>query len=212
MGYPRRRIMKVLLVYCHPRKESLNYSIMKRSAEVFERLGHEVVVRDLYAMKFNPVLEGDDAIHIENNRFVRTNSNYPEDVKVEMNHILESDLLMYVYPVWWNGFPAMLKGYVDRVFQHGFAYSFESDTPRKNFAGKKAMFIHTTGQPQDTPEAKELTDRIISVTSGWMFNGNDVETLKHLVYGRVPYLSRDELSAILDDVEKEIVGICNTLI
>lgn len=202
--------MKVLIVYCHPRKESLNYSILKVSKETLEKNGHEVVVRDLYGMKFNPVLEGDDAIHIENNKFVRNNAEFPKDVKIEMDYILGADLLMYIYPIWWNGFPAMLKGYVDRVFQHGFAYSFESDEPRKNFSGKKALFIHTTGQPQDTPEAKLLTERIISTTSGWMFNSNDVEVLDHLVYGRVPYLNPQELNEILLDVKANIQKIIKT--
>lgn len=202
--------MKVLIVYCHPRQESLNYAILQKSLEVFERNGHSVEVRDLYKMKFNPVLEGDDAIHIENHKFVRKNADYPEEIKVEMQHILDADVLMYIYPIWWNGFPAMLKGYVDRVFQHGFAYSFESDEPRKNFAGKKAIFIHTTGQPQESPESKQLTERINSVTSGWLFNANDVEVIDHLVYGRVPYLSEDELKGILEDVENNLQSICDT--
>lgn len=199
--------MKVLIVYCHPRTESLNHAILNASVETFENMGHEVEVRDLYAMKFNPVLDGDDAIHIENNKFVRKNPDFPSDIKIEMKHILDADLLMYIYPIWWNGFPAMLKGYVDRVFQHGFAYSFESDEPRKNFAGKKALFIHTTGQPQDTPEAKQLTERINSTTSGWMFNSNDVEVVDHLVYGRVPYLNPLELNQILIDVKGNLQRI-----
>ena len=196
--------MKVLIVYCHPRKESLNRAILDTSIKTFEKNGHSVEVRDLYAMKFNPILEGDDAIHIENHKFVRVNESFPEDVQIEMQHILDADLLMYIYPIWWNGFPAMLKGYVERVFQHGFAYSFESDEPKKNFSGKKALFVHTTGQPQDTPEAKQLTKRIKSVTSEWMFNSNGVEVLDHMVYGRVPYLDEDELKSILIDVEQKI--------
>lgn len=199
--------MNVLIVYTHPRVESLNHAILETCVNTFEKNGHKVEVRDLYKMGFNPVLEGDDAIHIENHKFVRTNTSFPEEIEVEMQHIRNADLLLYIYPVWWNGFPAMMKGYVDRVFQHGFAYSFESDEPKKNFGGKKALFIHTTGQPQDTPEAQELTRRIKSVTSGWMFNGNDVEVLDHMVYGRVPYLSNDELKAILKDVETKIEAI-----
>lgn len=196
--------MNVLIVYSHPRKESLNHAILDKCIETFKKHGHNVEVRDLYAMRFNPILEGDDAIHIENNQFVRVNQDYPEDVKVEMQYILDADLLVYIYPIWWNGFPAMLKGYVERVFQHGFAYSFESDEPLRNFSGKKALFIHTTGQPQDTTEAKQLTERIKSVTSEWMFNSNGVEVLDHIVYGRVPYLNEQELKDILADVEHNI--------
>lgn len=77
--------------------------------------------------------------------------------------------------------PEILKGYIDRVFQHGFAYSFESDEPKKRFAGKKAIFLTPTGQPQAMAgEDTELTKAIKLLTSEWIFNGVDVEILGHL--------------------------------
>lgn len=199
--------MKVLIVYAHPRQESLNRAILETAITTLKKNNHEAVVRDLYEMDFNPVLSAEETIHIENHRFVRDNDSFPEDVEIEMNHIRESDVLMFIYPIWWNGFPAILKGYVDRVYQHGFAYSFESDTPQKIFAGKKAFFIHTTGQPQESEASLALTAAIKRVTSEWLFNGNTTEILEHLVYGRVPYLNEDELQAILDDVRLHIEKI-----
>lgn len=196
--------MNVLIVYAHSRKESLNHAILERVTQTLQNNNHTVTIRDLYAMNFNPVLSAEETIHIEDGVFVRDNTAFPDDVQVEMNHIKDNDLLMFIFPIWWNGFPAILKGYIDRVYQHGFAYSFESDEPKKIFAGKKAYFIHTTGQPQESDESKALTQAIKRVTSEWLFNGNTVETLDHLVYGRVPYLNDTELNTILDDIESKV--------
>ncbi|AMC93747.1 flavoprotein [Erysipelothrix larvae] len=199
--------MKVLIVYAHPRNESFSHAILERVSETLEKNNHTVTIRDLYAMNFNPVLSAEEAIHVVDGKFVRDNDVFPHDVQIEMDYIKESDILMYIYPVWWNGFPAILKGYVERVFQHGFAYSFESDEPKKIFAGKKALFIHCTGQPQESEASKELTRIIKEVTSGWMFNSNNVELLDHLVYGRVPYQDRETLSHVLDEIQTVIEKI-----
>lgn len=197
--------MKVLIVYAHPREEGLNRGILEAAVSTLEKNNHKVTVRDLYKMNFNPVLDGPDMIHIVDGKFVRENETYPKDVLLEQELILEHDLLLYIFPIWWNSYPAILKGYIDRVFAHGFAYSFEDDEPRKRFAGKKALFLTTTGQPQqengvDTP----LTQAIKTTTSEWMFNGNGVEVLDHVFYGRVPYLEKEELDNIILDVKERL--------
>lgn len=200
--------MKVLIVYAHPREEGLNRGILEAAVQTLEKNNHEVTVRDLYEINFNPVLEGADTIHIVDGKFVRDNETYPEDVLYEQQLILENDLLLYIFPIWWNSYPAIFKGYIDRVFAHGFAYSFEDNKAHERFEGKKALFFSTTGQPQqengiDTP----LTQAIKTTTSNWMFNANSVEVLDHVFYGRVPYLNQDELDSIILDVKERLSGI-----
>lgn len=199
--------MKALIVMCHPRMESFTYGIVDTVTKALQENGHEVTLRDLYKMNFNPVLSAEETIHIENGKFVRDNATFPEDVQIEMDLIRESDLLIYVYPVWWNGYPALMKGYIDRVFQHGFAYSFESEEPKDIFKGKKALFIHSTGQPQESDESKALTEVIKETTSGWLFNSVPVEVMDHKVYGRVPYRSEEDLKEVLDTLYQEVLEI-----
>lgn len=127
--------MKALIVYAHPRKESFSYALLERVVNALEKKKIEVEVRDLYQMQFHPILDGPDMIHTNQGDFIRENDDYPEDVQVEQALIEESDVLIYLFPIWWNGMPAIMKGYIDRVFQHGFAYSFTSDEPKKRFAG-----------------------------------------------------------------------------
>ncbi|MFW8052554.1 NAD(P)H-dependent oxidoreductase [Vagococcus fluvialis] len=194
--------MKVLIVYAHPREEGLNRGILNMAVETLEANNHEVTVRDLYKMNFNPVLQAEETIHIEEGKFVRDNTDYPDDVKIEQQLILEHDLLLYIFPIWWNSYPAILKGYIDRVFAHGFAYSFEDKEAFKRFEGKKALFFTTTGQPQgENGVETDLTKAIKITTSNWMFNGNGVEVLDHVFYGRVPYLTQEELDNIILDVK-----------
>lgn len=197
--------MKALIVFSQPREVSFSHALVERLTNALEAKGYEVNVRDLYKMNFNPILDGPDMIYVEDGTFTRENSEFPEDVKIEQQLMLDSDLLIYVFPIWWNGMPAIMKGYVDRVFQHGFAYSFESDEPKKRLGGKKALFFCPTGQPQNEDGTDTPLDRSIkTVTSEWMFNSNGVEVIDHVFYGRVPYLSREELEVYLQDAENRI--------
>lgn len=197
--------MKALIVFCHPREASFSHALLDRVTKALEAKNYQVTIRDLYKMNFNPVLDGPDMIHIEDGKFVREQSEFPSDVQQEMQYMLENDLYVYIFPSWWNGMPAMMKGYIDRVFQHGFAYSFEDDKAKRRFDGKKALFFTPTGQPQEI-DGKEnpLTEPIRTLTSGWLFNGNNVEVIDHVFYGRVPYLTRNELELYLQDAEKVI--------
>lgn len=197
--------MKALIVFAHPRRGSFTHALVERLEKALDKKGYEVNTRDLYAMNFDPILKGEDAIHVEDEKFVRDNNTYPADVQVEMDLIEASDLLIYVFPIWWNGMPAIMKGYVDRVFQHGFAYSFTSDEPKKRFGSKKVLFFSPTGQPQNEDGTDSPLDRAIkTVTSEWMFGSNNAEIIDHVFYGRVPYKSNEELELYLQDAEKRI--------
>lgn len=197
--------MKALIVYAHPRDVSFSKAVLDCAVRTLETKGYEVIVRDLYKMNFNPILSGEETIHVEDGKFVRENMNYPKDVMYEQDLILESELLIYIFPIWWNGMPAIMKGYLDRVFAHGFAYSFEDDEPKKRFAGKKALFFTPTGQPQnENGELTPIDQAIKLLTSEWMFGSNDVDIIDHVFYGSVPYKTSEELAFYLKDVEKRI--------
>jgi NAD(P)H dehydrogenase (quinone) len=200
--------MEALIVFAHPRKESFTYALVKRIEQALVKKGYNVTLRDLYEIGFDPVLKGEDAIHIAEGEFVREATTFPEDVQVEMDYIKKSDLLIYVFPSWWNGMPAILKGYVDRVFQHGFAYSFTSDEPKKLFSSKKALFFTPTGQPQNEDGSDTPIDAAMKMlTSGWMFNSSGTEVIDHVFYGRIPYLSPAELENYLLDAQERIANL-----
>lgn len=87
----------------------------------------------LYELNFNPVLGASDFISF-------SKGNTPEDIKEEQEHISWADSITFIYPVWWAGLPAILKGYVDRVFSHGFAYAYGENGIEKLLSGKKDCY------------------------------------------------------------------------
>jgi NAD(P)H dehydrogenase (quinone) len=130
--------MKHLVVYAHPHPESFNHAIMETIVQTLENKGHEVVVRDLYALDFQPVLKPEDTDAMKSGHI-------PEDIKTEQEFITQSDVITFIYPIWWAGLPAIIKGYVDRVFSYGYAYAYGEEGIIQLLKGKKGLIINTHG-------------------------------------------------------------------
>lgn len=109
--------MKILLVFCHPRHESMTGAVANAFAEGAAEAGHEVEWVDLYGEGFDPVLMPEDEPDWED-----SNKRYSDPVHKEMERIDRNDAIVMVYPIWWWSMPAMLKGWVDRVWNNGWAY------------------------------------------------------------------------------------------
>ena len=134
--------MKHLVVYAHPSSESFNHAILETTVETLEKKGHEVNVRDLNAMNFQPVLTLDDLSAMRNGQT-------PWDIRQEQEYVWQSDTIILIYPIWWTGLPAIIKGYIDRVFAYGFAYVYGANGIDQLLTGKKGMIINTHGTPNE---------------------------------------------------------------
>jgi NAD(P)H dehydrogenase (quinone) len=109
------------VVYCHPTGESFVASILAELAERLRRDGHAVRILDLYGEGFDPVL-GPEAW-----RAHRQGVSHPApDLAAHIAALREAEGLVLVYPAWWYGLPAMLKGWFDRVWQPGVAFTLEN--------------------------------------------------------------------------------------
>ena len=106
--------MKHLIVFAHPNQQSLNRALVERIVQASHEMNVETIVRDLYTLNFNPILSWNESGACQAGIV-------PAEVKFEQNQIKEADLITLVYPLWWMGFPAILKGYLDRVLSYGFA-------------------------------------------------------------------------------------------
>lgn len=115
--------MRVLVVYCHPNPASLTAAARERVLAGLERAGHETRLCDLYAEGFRPELS--DAEHRRNPGAVVS----PE-LSTYVDDLTWAEALVLVYPTWWSGQPAMLKGWVDRVWACGVAGSPPSGSGR----------------------------------------------------------------------------------
>ncbi|KAK4519949.1 Phosphorelay intermediate protein [Mucor velutinosus] len=129
--------MKVLIVLAHPRENSLVHSIKKKFEQGLVDSGHQVTTLDLFKVGFDPVLREEDEPHYDREEQV-----FSEQVNTEMERINQHDALVFVFPLYWSNMPAIMKGYLDRVFNLGFAYAPWGSTTMKV---KKVFFMITTG-------------------------------------------------------------------
>jgi putative NADPH-quinone reductase len=108
---------KVLIVVAHARRNSLTHQIALRFAEGLVALGHETETADLAAEGFDPVLREVDEPDWQNRNKV-----YSPEVQREFERIKRNDSSVLVFPVWWWSVPALMKGWIDRIWTNGFAY------------------------------------------------------------------------------------------
>jgi NAD(P)H dehydrogenase (quinone) len=102
--------MRVLLVYCHPSPESYTAAVREAAIRGLSSAGHEVRVTDLYAEKFGPVMS-----RAEREVYHTAGAN-EAGIAAELASLRWAEALVLVYPTWWYGQPAMLKGWLDRVW------------------------------------------------------------------------------------------------
>ena len=147
--------MNVLIIFAHPEPLSFNAALKSEAIATLTAAGHAVTVSDLYAMKWNPSLGPDEFAHDRANpdfldlsreqEHAHRHDSHAADVRAEQAKVAAADLVLFHFPVWWFGMPAILKGWVDRVFSRGFAYSAGRKYERGHFQGKRAMLCITTG-------------------------------------------------------------------
>ena len=108
--------MRVHYIYCHPLPESFHAAIRAEALAGLKQAGHAVDLCDLYAEKFDPVM-GSDERRAYNDRA-------PEDpaLKPHFEHLAWAEAILFIYPTWWYGLPAMLKGWLDRVWATDVAF------------------------------------------------------------------------------------------
>jgi NAD(P)H dehydrogenase (quinone) len=115
--------VRTLVVHCHPDPESFTATVRDRAIDALRERGHEVRLTDLYAMSFNPVLsKREQARHLE-----------PGPDPAVADHAADlqwCQQLVLVYPTWWSGQPAMLKGWFDRVLVKDVAFELPPDSNR----------------------------------------------------------------------------------
>ncbi|WP_349609376.1 MULTISPECIES: NAD(P)H-dependent oxidoreductase [Cupriavidus] len=147
--------MNVLIVFAHPEPNSFSAALKNTAVQTLTELGHQVTVSDLYQMGWSPTLgEADfpqaraDADYLDLSReqeHAYAHRTHSADVHAEQEKVKAAELVLFHFPVWWFSMPAMLKGWVDRVFSRGFAYSTGRKYESGHFKGKRAMICLTTG-------------------------------------------------------------------
>ncbi|MCU0575745.1 MAG: NAD(P)H-dependent oxidoreductase [Desulfobacterota bacterium] len=192
--------MNHLVVYAHPNPASFNHAILDAYTSELKASGHEVRIRDLYAVPFDPVIVQSDYDMI--NR-----GTPPEDIRREHDLIRWAGTMTFVFPIFWAGMPAMLKGYIEKVFSLGFAYIFEGDRPKGILKGKKAVIINTTGGALNYYQKSGMIENIRQTIDGGIFRFCGFQVLEHRFFVGVPISTPAERSLMLEEVR----GIARSL-
>ncbi|WP_155549099.1 NAD(P)H-dependent oxidoreductase [Amycolatopsis camponoti] len=152
--------MNVLWVFAHPEPRSLSGALRDDGLRTLRELGHDVRESDLYAMKWNPVVDaadfgaeaGDERLVVgATSARAHARGELSPDIVAEQEKLDWADAVVVQFPLWWYGMPAILKGWFDRVFVKGFGYGVRADDGRTlrygegRLAGKRAMVVLTAG-------------------------------------------------------------------
>lgn len=147
--------MRVFVVHAHPEPKSFNGALTDTATQTLCAAGHEVTVSDLYAMGWDPVsdrrnfttrLDPEYFKQQAEEQHAASHDGFARDVQQEQEKLLGCDVLILQFPLWWFGLPAILKGWVDRVFAAGGRiYGGGKWYDRGVFAGKRALCSTTIG-------------------------------------------------------------------
>lgn len=134
--------MNTLIIYAHPKMEGHCASMLKHTEKELQERKEKYELIDLYKIKFNPSLN-EEELYTSGKKF------QSEEVKEIQNKIKNSDKLIFIYPIWWNNCPAILKGFIDKVFtpKFGFVYKklFGMAYPEGLLKEKKALVLTSSG-------------------------------------------------------------------
>jgi NAD(P)H dehydrogenase (quinone) len=129
----------MLIIYAHPNKNGHCGHILKTTETYLKSNNIDFDLIDLYDNNYNPTLKNSELYTYGNNEISKENKQFQEKIKNEHSFI-------FIYPSWWNSMPAILKGFIDKVFTSGFAFKYENNLP-KGLLNGKAMIFTTTGGP-----------------------------------------------------------------
>lgn len=149
--------MHALLVYAHPEPTSFTAALKDTAVDALRGAGHTVEVSDLYAEHFNPVagrhdftsIADPDRFHYQTEQgHAHATGGFAPDLAREQQRFLRADLVAWIYPIWWGGVPAILKGWFDRVLAYGVAYTDGRRYDTGFFPQKRGILCLTTGGTQ----------------------------------------------------------------
>ncbi|MGF6598366.1 NAD(P)H dehydrogenase (quinone) [Paraburkholderia sp. GAS448] len=145
---------RVLLVHAHPEPQSFTSSMFRAAQEELLASGAEIRVSDLYAKGFNAVASAADfreretpeyLVYAKEQRINHQNGTLARDIAEEVDNILWADLVVLSFPIFWFSTPAILKGWIDRVFLSGAFYGGKRFYDRGGLVGKRAWVTATLG-------------------------------------------------------------------
>lgn len=211
--------MNVLIVFAHPEPKSFNGAMKELAVDTLIGAGHEVVVSDLYADGFAAAAGPADVTERANpERFdlgaeqahAAQTSGFSADIQREIDRVFAADLLIMQFPMWWFSLPAILKGWIDRVFAFGVTYDFGRTWNKGVLKGKRAMLSLTTSAPPNVfmPDGRSGDlERILWPIHGGLLALCGYQVLPPFVGYAVPWIDDAGRRDVLDAYQQRLLGL-----
>ena len=136
--------MHVLTIFAHPRRDSFTGAVLESLLDGFHAVeGHTIEIADLYGEDFESRFQPADYAQFRGETM-------PAEVRREQARFDRCDAVAFVFPVWWWSFPAVLKGWIDRVFSEGWAYNFEPGLSRGRLKDRPTLVLGVAGSREST--------------------------------------------------------------
>lgn len=185
--------MNVLIVYAHPNPRSFNWAILDVIDSALRERGHATRIHDLYQMQFRAVLDSEDLLR-------NWRGDLPVDTRREQDAIRWARGLVFVYPIWWFGPPAILKGWIDRVFTRKFAFDFGPEGMKGLLTHEKALIVNTLGGDEATYQHERWHELLVRPMAEGILGACGIRNVVYRVFYQVPTVSLAERQAMLDEV------------
>lgn len=214
--------MHIMIVFAHPEPQSFCGAMVERARIALEADGHSVTVSDLYRAGFDPVggpadfadpLPGDRFHYQSEQRHAFETSTFAADIATEQDRIAAADAYLFVFPLWWGGVPAILKGWFDRVLSYGFAYEDGMRYDRGYFHNRVGMLgIATGGTLRRFTEGADYgsIEQVLWPTQHCMIEYMGLTTLDPFVAYAAPRVTDEERAAYLDAWEARVLELAST--
>ena len=154
--------MKHLVIVAHPRDDSLTMCLAHAYVEELAAQGHQHTLHDLYRLEFGP----------------------PEVLQAQQD-IESADALTVIYPLWWLSMPAILKGYIDRVFARGFAFESRQGQVHGLLTGKKCVLVTLSGSPLPLLAGSGQWNAVKMLQDTHVFRAVGFDLLEHLHFDHI---------------------------
>jgi NAD(P)H dehydrogenase (quinone) len=213
--------LNILIVHAHPEPQSFSSSLANATANTLRELGHEVVVSDLFAMGFQPVSDRRNFTSVKDagyykqqmeEMYATEHGGFAAELDAEMKKLESADLLVFSFPLWWFGMPAILKGWVDKVFAMGRVYGgaklYECGVGSSR--GARAMVLMTTGGVPASYGGRGVNPplrAILEPINHGVFWFNGYEPLEPFVAWSVARVGDEERAGYLTSLRERLAGI-----
>lgn len=186
--------MKHAIIVAHPRQDSLTGAVARTYADALRGFGEEVLLRDLYALGFDPCLK---AAEIPGPKGYEA----APDVAAERELLSEVQAFTFVYPLWFNAPPAILKGYVDRVFSMGFGYLPGFGGTEPGLGGRQLISFTSSGAPDAWVASTGALDALRQVFDSHIAAVCGLTVIDHIHFGgMVPGVTEEAFDDTLEAV------------